>query len=402
MALLTANAAHSEEVKHPAIVAVGAMIGVLFAGSTLLTPLYIIYKQEFGFSGITLTLIYAAYVVGNLGALLLCGRVSDQIGRRSTVLPALGAAAVSTIIFLLAHGTAALFWGRALSGLGIGLAVGAGNAWLAELVGNDKSRASLIATGTNFLGLAFGSLIAGLLAQYAPWPLRLSFVVYLAAIAIVAGLIWRTEETVARPARGFSADLLRPRIGVPAEIRGKFVAPAVAGFGAMALVGFFAALAPSILAQELHQTSHAAAGALVFELAIVCAATVQVTHGLSSRTAMLWGLGLAVPSVALMVASQMLASMAVMIGATALCGISAALGYRGSLEVINKIAPEDRRAEVTSSYFVCCFAGNALPVIGVGIISAYAGMPSASATFAAMLSLFAVGAILFDIKSTHR
>jgi hypothetical protein len=94
--------------------------------------------------------------------------------------------------------------------------------------------------------------------------------------------------------------------------------------------------------------------------------------------------------------------MAVMIGATALYGISAALGYRGSLEVINKIAPEDRRAEVTSSYFVCCFAGNALPVIGVGIISAYAGMPSASATFAAMLSLFAVGAILFDIKSTHR
>jgi hypothetical protein len=29
-------------------------------------------------------------------------------------------------------------------------------------------------------------------------------------------------------------------------------------------------------------------------------------------------------------------------------------------------------------------------------------MPSASATFAAMLSLFAVGAILFDVKYTHR
>ena len=54
----------------------------IVCGSTLLTPLYVIYRQKFGFSGVTLTLIYAAYVVGNLGALLLFGRVSDQVGRR--------------------------------------------------------------------------------------------------------------------------------------------------------------------------------------------------------------------------------------------------------------------------------------------------------------------------------
>ncbi|MGH6777892.1 MAG: hypothetical protein ACRECL_07785 [Bradyrhizobium sp.] len=36
---------------------VATMIGVLFAGSTLVTPLYVIYKQAFGFSQITLTLI---------------------------------------------------------------------------------------------------------------------------------------------------------------------------------------------------------------------------------------------------------------------------------------------------------------------------------------------------------
>jgi MFS family permease len=368
MALLTVGAGQREQAgKRAAIVAVAAMIAVLFAGSTLLTPLYIIYKQQFGFSGITLTLIYATYVVGNLGALLLFGRLSDQIGRRFTTLPALGVAAVSTIIFLFSEGTGALFWGRALSGLGIGLAVGAGNAWLAELVSPDKARATIIATGTNFLGLAFGPLMAGLLAEYAPWPLHLSFVVYLAAIAVVAGMIWRTEETVAQPARRLGDISLRPRIGMPAAIRRKFIAPAVAGFGAMALVGFFAALAPSILAQELNVPSHAAAGAIVFELAIICAVTVLLTHYIPSRAAMQWGLGMMVPSVGLMVASQLLASTTVMIVATVVCGVSAALGYRGSLQVINKIAPEDRRAEVTSSYFVCCFVGNALPVIGVAL-----------------------------------
>ena len=49
------------------------MIGVLFAGSTAVTPLYVIYKREFGFSQISLTLIYAVYVIGNLTALLLLG-----------------------------------------------------------------------------------------------------------------------------------------------------------------------------------------------------------------------------------------------------------------------------------------------------------------------------------------
>src|SRR5947199_4025931 len=45
------------------------LIGVMFMGSTLLTPLYILYRRAFGFSEMTLTLIYAVYVVGNIGAL---------------------------------------------------------------------------------------------------------------------------------------------------------------------------------------------------------------------------------------------------------------------------------------------------------------------------------------------
>ena len=33
-----------------------ADIGVMFAGSTIVTPLYVLYQQEFGFSGVMLTL----------------------------------------------------------------------------------------------------------------------------------------------------------------------------------------------------------------------------------------------------------------------------------------------------------------------------------------------------------
>ena len=149
-----------------AMTAVAAMIAVLFAGSTVLTPLYIIYKQAFGFSQITLTLVYAVYVVGNLGALLLMfGRLSDVIGRRPAALASMTIAVVSALLFLLAENVAWLDVARILSGLGIGIGAGTGTAWLAELIeGEDKSRAATIATSTNFVGLGLGALVSGL------WP----------------------------------------------------------------------------------------------------------------------------------------------------------------------------------------------------------------------------------------
>ncbi|MER8368417.1 MFS transporter [Mesorhizobium sp. M1348] len=380
-----------------AAAAVAAMIAALFAGSTALTPLYIIYKQVFGFSQITLTLVYAVYVIGNLAALLMLGRVSDVIGRRPMALAGMAVAVVSAVVFLFAENVAWLDIARILSGLGIGVGAGTGTAWLAELLStDDKSQAATIATSTNFLGLGLGALGAGLLAEYAPWPLRLTFVVYLAMLATVTLLVWRTRETVSRP--GKLADVsMRPRLSVPNDIRASLVAPAVTGFGAMALVGFYAALAPSILAQQLHVINHAEAGALFFELAIVTAVTIVATARLSSRAAMFAALAL-IPTVALIVAAQVFASMAIMIAGTALCGVAAALGYRGGLQVVNEIAPADRRAEVVSAFFICCFCGNALPVIGIGILSTVASATVASLAFAGMIVTFSLVALWFGAK----
>ena len=382
-----------------AISAVGAMIGVLFAGSTIVTPLYIMYKQAFHFSQISLTLIYAAYVIGNLCALLVFGRLSDQIGRRPIAAAGMGLAVVGALVFLFANGIASLYAARILSGLAIGIGAGTGTAWLAELIGEEsKARATVIATSANFTGLGIGALVAGILAEYAPWPLQLPFIVYLAVLVIVGALVWLAPETVAEPQRSIEDLSIKPRASVPSEIRTKFVAPAVTGFGSMALVGFYAALAPTLLAKELHVTSHAVAGAIFLELAIVVAGTIVLTRSLSSRTAMLAALALMLPSAAVLVAAQFAKSMLVLIVATAMCAAASGLGYRGSLQVANQIAPPERRAEIVSSYFICGFAGNALPVIGVGVISTLAGPIAASLAFAVTIAAFALTALFFGIR----
>lgn len=216
-------------------------------------------------------------------------------------------------------------------------------------------------------------------------------------LVVVTLLIWRTREAVSRPGR--LADVsLQPRLSVPADIRAAFVAPAVTGFGAMALVGFYAALAPSILAQQLHVANHAEAGGLFFELSIVAAVTILGTTRLSSRAGMLAALALMIPAVVLVVAAQIFASMSLMIAATTLCGVAAALGYRGGLQVVSQIAPADRRAEVVSAFFICCFCGNALPVIGIGLLSSWTSAATASLAFAGMITVFSVIALGFGAK----
>src|ERR1700683_2826319 len=117
-------------------------LGMAFVGAILPTPLYPLYQREFGFSGVTLTLVYAVYVLGNLVALLFFGRLSDQIGRRIVSLPAVGVAIAGAVVFAAASSTPWLFAARALSGVSTGLASGTATAWLAELYTGSKSGAA--------------------------------------------------------------------------------------------------------------------------------------------------------------------------------------------------------------------------------------------------------------------
>src|SRR5215475_8933360 len=107
-----------------AMIVVAAALGVMFVGPTLPTPLYPIYRSSFDFGKLTLTLIYAIYVLGNLAALLVFGRLSDQIGRRMVTLPAIGIGVLSVVTFFFAEGVGWLLAARVLSGLATGLASG--------------------------------------------------------------------------------------------------------------------------------------------------------------------------------------------------------------------------------------------------------------------------------------
>ena len=182
-------------------------------------------------------------------------------------MPAIGFGVVSTILFLFAESTSWLFAARLVSGFATGLAAGTATAWISELpASGGKSATGRIASAANFIGLAAGPLVTGLLASFAPWPLHLPFVIHLVVLLAIGAAIIFTLETVEDPVHHIRDLSLTPRLGVPPKIRVQFISPAVTGFIVFAVIGFYAALIPNLMADSLHRKSPAVSGGTVFEL----------------------------------------------------------------------------------------------------------------------------------------
>ena len=121
-----------------------AVLLAVMAGGTLPVPLYVLYEQQMGFGPLGVTVVFAAYVVGTLSALVAFGDLSDHIGRRKLLAIAVGCAAVSTALFLVASGIGLLIVARIVSGLAAGFATGTATAALAELQPHGDRRAAAV------------------------------------------------------------------------------------------------------------------------------------------------------------------------------------------------------------------------------------------------------------------
>jgi MFS family permease len=382
------------------------VLTVTMLGTTLPTPLYVIYQGRWHFSAAMVTVTFAVYAAAVIATLLLAGRSSDRAGRRPVLAVALAASALSTIMFILAPDLAALIAARIVSGLSAGLMTGTATATLTELIPASASRrASLVATAANMAGLGLGPLVAGLFAQYAPHPTTLVFETYLAVLAVAGLILLFVPETVrsrTRPTLRFAG------LGIPDRGRGEFIAVGVAAFSAFALLGLFSSLVPGFIAGQLHEGNHAVQGAVVFLLLAVGTVTQVALSRFSSRRVVLAGLGLFLAALALIVAAlaqsgmaqsgmaqsgMAQSGMALFLAGTVVGGVAVGAIFLGSLATANRLAPAERRGQAISAFFVACYAGLIIPVVGVGVLSGFTGTFPAVLAFSIVLAVLCLFAI---------
>jgi MFS family permease len=216
-------------------------------------------------------------------------------------------------------------------------------------------------------------------------------------LLLISALIaaWFGAETVRDPTPLEETEL-RPRFGVPQEIRARFLVPAISAFATFAVLGFYSALVPSLLRQSLHQPNRAVAGAITGGMFLVASATVALVD-IPALAGVIAGLGLLIPGVAMMVLAEHVRSMACLIVASAAIGVASGLGYRFGLEMVNEMAPDDRRSELVSGYLIVCYGAISMPVVGIGIMTAATSALVADTIFGVLVAVLAVAALLIEL-----
>jgi MFS family permease len=374
-------------------------LAVTMLGTTLPTPLYGLYREQFGFSELMITVIFATYAAGVIASLVLFGRLSDQIGRRRVLLPGLALSALSAVCFLTATGLPLLLVGRVLSGLSAGIFTGTATATLLDLApAGRRGRATLVAAMANMAALGSGPLLTGLLSQWAGSPLRLTFWVDLALLVLAAIGIWAMPEPVASTHRA----QLRPQaLRVPKEMRSTFIEAALAGFAGFAVLGLVTAVAPDFLGQQLGVTSRAVVGLVVFSLFAGSLAGQLALEVVPERAAIPTGAGALIAGMASLALSLAVSSLALLVIGVVIAGFGQGLSFRGGLTQVNEHAPAAQRGAVASSFFVVMYIAISLPVIGEGVLAQAVGLRAAGLTFAALVAALSAG-VLIRVVRTHR
>jgi MFS family permease len=365
----------------------------IMLGTTLPTPMYALYAERMHFAVLTTTVIYATYAGGVLFALLAFGRWSDAVGRRPMLVAGLVAALASAVVFLTADSVPLLLVGRVLSGLSAGLFTGTATAAVIEAAPPKwRGRAAAVATVANIGGLGAGPLLAGVLVEYAPSPLHLTFIVHIALVVLAAAAIFLVPETSPRTG-GIGAQ----RLSIPSEVRAVFAIAAIAAFAGFAVTGLFTAVAPSFLSQVVGIDNHLAAGLIVCSIFASSALAQLAATGIKPERAVALGCAILIAGTVILAAALHYSSLTGLIAAAVVSGIGQGISFSRGLAAVVEKTPPGRRAEVSSTYFAVAYIALSLPVVSEGLAAQDFGLRTAGVGFAvavAVLAALCLAAIL--------
>ncbi|MGX6606129.1 MFS transporter [Micromonosporaceae bacterium Da 78-11] len=379
---------------------------VVMAYSTVPTPLWSLYQQRDGFSTFAVTIAFAAYAVGVVISLFLGGHLGDSLGRRRLLLPAVGLEIVSAVIFIVRPELAGLIVARVISGLGIGMLTATITAHLLDLhllsrPGAGPARGQIVSGVANLGGFGVGALVSGLLARWVAGPLVTPHLVFLVLLILAFVGIALVPETAVRPP---VRPAYRPqRVRVPRAARGRFFLAGGTAFAAFSVLGLFTSLAPIFVAGQLHITSRATAGVVVFVTFAAAAGSQIAVRSLSVRAQIALGAVLLVAGIAT------LATVVVTVGGIAffvagglISGAGAGILFKSALAVAGPLAPASNRGEVLAGIFLIGYVGLTVPVVGIGVATLSVSLAAALVGFAVVIIAIALSAAIPLIAALGR
>ncbi|MFX0577269.1 MFS transporter [Nocardia nepalensis] len=345
------------------------MFAIAWGGNEF-TPLLVMYKAN-GLPATTVDLLLFDHVLGIVPALLIGGPLSDRYGRRTLLRPApLIGGAGSLLLAFGSDSVPLLSAGRVLCGVALGLAMAVGSSWLKELsqppfgpelpAGTGARRSAMSLTG----GFAVGAGVAGVLAQWAPLPNTLAYLINAVLCLIAAVWVARAPETLSSQ---WNSGRLIDDLKVPAAAHRRFRCVALPV--AMLLFSSAAtayAVMPTLMAPRVHDVP-IAFSALITVVTLGCGFAIQSVARRIDRPGTARA---AVVAVALVVCGMGLAAVAsgtlamVLTVATAVVlGGGYGIGLVAGLQEIERIARPDDLAGLTAVFYSVSYLGFGVPAL---------------------------------------
>ncbi|MFF4220179.1 MFS transporter [Streptomyces nondiastaticus] len=374
-----------------------SILVVLLAASSAPTPLYALYQAEWHLSALTVTVVFSAYALTLLGALLTAGTLSDHLGRRPVLIGALLAEAAAMAVFATAQGVTALIAARILQGLATGVATSAAGAALLDFEDPGRPGRATLANGiTPVAGMAAGVLASTALVQYAPAPTRTVYLLLLLLFTAQAAAVLLTTET-AHPRSGAWRSL-RPGITVAPASRPsmRLLAPGVVA--AWALGGFYSSLGPSLARLIAPHTPRATGGLVFFTLTAAAGLAVLAARSLSARTASSVGAAVLIPGALLTLSAPHLHSLPALFAGTALAGTGFGAVTQGALRLLLAPAAPDERAGTLAAYYVLSYLAMSIPAVLAGLLTNLYGLQTAVLLYAATVILLTLTGLVRSVR----
>ncbi len=356
---------------------VAPAVFVLAWGGNHFTPLLHLYESLDHYSPWQANLLLGMYVFGLVPALLVTAAISDQHGRKPVLIGGLIVGiAGSALLALGLHYFVLLCVGRALAGAGVGVAMSVGTSWIKELstppfdptpsAGVGARRPSLTLT----LGFGIGAAVTGVLAQSAPAPGQLPYLVHILLGALSIGPLLTASETRV-PEKRATGPWWR-ELRVPAAGHARFtglVVPAAPWVFAAAGVAY--AIMPAIAAPKLGDWTTLYATVLTV-LTLGSGALIQpFVARIDNRTggrALAIGLALMTLGMALAVIAALIAEPVFALAVAIVLGVAYGITVVAGLTHVQAIATERDLAGLTGVYYSLTYSGFLLPTLLAAIL----------------------------------
>ncbi len=364
------------------------------AASTAPTPLYHLYQEQMQFSPATLALIFAVYALSLLAALLTVGSLSDYLGRKPVIFTAVLLNILAMLLFIYADSVPWLISARVLQGFATGMATAVLSATLLD---TDRQQGPLVNSVAPLLGMALGGMGCGLLAEFAPAPLHLTYWLLLVLFAMQAVFVWRLPESVTRQSGAWAS--LRPTLHVPVQARATLWRVLPLNTATWALGGFYASLAPSLVRTATGSTSNLIGGATVAALTVTGALMIYTLRNQAATKALQLGASSLPVGVGLILLGVRSASLPLFFLGTLVAGCGFGAGFLGAVRSLVPLALPHERAGLMSAYYVLSYLAFCLPALLAGNLARTFGLVATTDGYGAVLMVLALSAMVGLLRS---